>query len=292
MYHLFYFYAQMNSLASMLEYTRWEVGFIVATWAFAQSSLDFWWYALALKIGLLGAYGYFSRLLLGSSLLAAMACVGFIILVFESYSTNAMRQGLSTTLLFLSLVFLLKGRWKIAVAGGVMAALCHSSAVVFLAVGMAAAQPWFRIPLRPLLWSTFAVLAVYAFNGWVWMATPITSALSAMGLRYAIYGESLFTPYVIGFKPTFFLASSVVWGACATLLRSNRRSPMEDFLVTVSLLITCIYLLISGFPYYDRIGSTSWMLAPVLLGLVVRRFRFAAPTNFSGVQRPFGAPKI
>lgn len=270
-YISFYQRSQSFDLQTMINSTRWELGYCTISWLFAQTGVDFWWYGLAIKMFVLGSYVFMARVVLGGVLFPAIAAIAFVLFMYESYSTNVLRQGISVSFVFLSFALLMQGRWKTATILGVIAVLCHISAIVFIAACVAGCQRKFLIPLRALAAVSAINLALYAFNWWTFFAEPVTRWLEYLGFRYAMYGNDLFTPYAIGFKLSFFLASFGAIVSCSTLLYLKNRTVGENDMIIVTLLITNAYLMASGFPYYDRIGSLSWMLAPIICCLVMKR---------------------
>ncbi|MER8375735.1 EpsG family protein [Mesorhizobium sp. M1406] len=104
----------------------------------------------------------------------------------------------------------------------------------------------------------------------------ITPILAQAGL-YTQYSSDMFMSYRIGFKALFF-AYSLVQCIASVLLIKRAAKKSDERLGKYCVLMTVIYMLASGLPYYNRVAMMPMLLLPVVL--VTLYARITAPRRF------------
>jgi len=278
--YLFYYrLTATQNYRHMLELTLWEPGYATVQWLFATREIDFWWFTLAIKSALLVAYGRLSIVATGSTLAGVMATTLFLVSpIFDGYTENALRQGIAVSCLLLGMADLSERRWVRALIWGGASILFHGSSALFVLAATLAYQRWSFLRIKFLMVATVIVMAAYAYDLWPTLLQPVTNLMEALDIRFARYGNLGGLPYVVGFKPLFLGASLALLGVSFALYRSGPLNLIEAVIIRTALIITCMYMMLSGFPYYDRVASMSWMFVPVMGFIFLRRL--FKPTNW------------
>ncbi|ESY70167.1 MULTISPECIES: EpsG family protein [unclassified Mesorhizobium] len=257
-----------------------EPVFIAMHWLYANLGFSISDSMLANSMVMVSVYYLYSVRQSDSVILGAISAVGLIMLPwFEQLGQNTLRQGFSLIFILAFFLAINDGKKYRAILFAALAIGSHYSAALFVAIYVLADI----VPRSgKFVFSAIALIfAAYVTNSTTIISNIIVTPILAQAGLYTQYSSDMFMSYGIGFKALFF-SYSLVQCIASILLINMAAKKSDERLGKYCVLMTVIYMLASGLPYYNRVAMMPMLLLPVVL--VTLYARITAPRRSSAYQ--------
>ncbi|RUZ79669.1 hypothetical protein EN943_06690 [Mesorhizobium sp. M7A.F.Ca.US.006.01.1.1] len=240
-----------------------EPVFIAMHWIYANLGFSISDSMLANSMIMISAYYFYSVRQSDSLILGVVSTLCLIMLPwFEQLGQNTLRQGFSLIFILAFFLALNGGKRYWAILFATLAIGSHYSAVLFISVyALADFVPRSEKLIVGVVAIIFAGYITNSISGL--SSIIITPILSSAGI-YNKYSTDMFLNYQVGFKVLFFVYSLIQCVACVFLIK-NAAKKSDERLGKFCILMTVIYMLASGLPYYNRVAMMPMLLLPVVL---------------------------
>ncbi|WP_170136681.1 EpsG family protein [Mesorhizobium loti] len=253
-----------------------EPVFIAMHWIYANLGFSISDSMLANSMVMVSVYYLYSVRQSDSVVLGAISTVGLIMLPwFEQLGQNTLRQGFSLIFILAFFLAINDGKKYRAIFFAALAIGSHYSAILFVAIYVLAdfvpRSGKFIVGVVSLIFAGYITNSISGISNII-----IGPILAQVGL-YTQYSSDVFMSYRVGFKALFF-AYSLVQCVASVLLIKRAAKKSDERLGKYCILMTVIYMLASGLPYYNRVAMMPMLLLPVVL--VTLYARITAPRRF------------
>lgn len=255
-----------EGLISFITENRVENGFLILVFLLANIGLDYQFLFFVVPVFFCYSY-YLMAKKIFINFRTILLCVSFFVVLspfFYSLNGNVIRQALCSGCLFLMYRACLSERYFLAIISVFFAGAFHS-------IG------YFGFVL-------IAYSRLFDFKPFHWFALLIlVSALSLIGVfgsyigvffnsfdsdYYHRYGDGMHAYYELGFRFDFYLMNLFPFIAL-WVLKSNVNKE-DEIIITMSCIWSLLHIASFSVPYSDRIGVNSWILYPLVIGLLMK----------------------
>lgn len=228
----------------------------------------------------LAAYFKFSAIESNSLVIGVISvCIFLASPMANSFHYVFIRQSISIIILLSAIIIPSNEKTVRFFALAVIATGFHTSAAVFFFVVYLARNINSRHDLKLILIFSFSCI-LYLLNAFIALKWIIIYLSGILGLSYHKYAG--YSSYVIGFKIQFMALTLIGFSAFIINLYFNRKISKVARYFLIS---SCIYMICSSIPYYDRLAVYSWIIIPALLAQSGASLIEKFPRNYSNRTR-------
>lgn len=188
---------------------------------------------------------------------------------FWQMTFSALRQSMSLSIIFASLVLLIRGRVNKAILICCISIIFHKSALIFLLCIILCSIRFINIKTILIGYISIVLLSFIGLNQILFEKAELSFLFSE---QKDIYLSSSVDYYKTGFRIDFFLMSIFpllfIPLRCYNSLTTSLE-PMHQLLLKLYLMLNGVYFFMNFIPFSDRIAAYSWVLIPLLLGVIV-----------------------
>lgn len=240
-----------------------EPVFIAMHWIYANLAFSISDSMLINSMVMVSVYYFYSVRQSDSIVLGVISTVCLIMLPwFEQLGQNTLRQGFSLIFILAFFLAMNDGRKYWAIFFAVLAIGSHYSAALFVATY--ALADFFPRSGKFIVGVVTLIFAGYITNSISGISNIIITPILAQAGLYTKYSSDMFMNYQVGFKIVFFVYS-LIQCVASVLLINMAAKKSDERLGKYCILMTVVYMLASGLPYYNRVAMMPMLLLPVVL---------------------------
>ena len=197
-------------------------------------------------------------------------CVFIFISLFCSYNlgANIIRQGIALPIVYMSVVFLFKGKNLLSFILLCVGLLFHKGVILVYISALISKH----IKKTTFLHLTFFILSICSLIG-IFNSELIKTLIITYTDYSHIVSEYASERYQTGFRPFFWLFSFLPILAYF-LVDKNAISFVEGKLYVTYLILACMFVVAFSIPFSDRVGVLSWSIIPVLFGVFHKNYNY------------------
>jgi hypothetical protein len=202
-------------------------------------------------------------------------CVFIFISLFCSYNlgANIIRQGIALPIVYMSVVFLFKGKNLLSLLLLCIGVLFHKAVILVFISALISKY----IKKTTFLHFTFFALSLISLIG-IFNAELIKYVINTYTSYSHIVSEYASERYQTGFRASFWLFSFLPVLAFF-LVDKTTIGFVESKLYVTYLILACMFVVAFSIPFSDRVGVLSWSIIPVLLGSFHKNYNYKIFNN-------------